>query len=130
MKIFIKTEASNIQITESLSVNTCLFCTNGVTQICYWIGFETQPTLRQKSTQNYATFFGPALYSLKSFLLPLLLASGNAYPTDMESSRLLTPKLFNGRALVILKSGEDQGTINLKGSSLSLQSLSIIVHTY
>lgn len=42
-----------------------------------------------------------------------LLASGNASPTDMESFRSATPKLYNGRALAILKVNDTEGSIIL-----------------
>lgn len=42
-----------------------------------------------------------------------LLASGNASPTDMESFRSATPKLYNGRALAILKANDTEGCIIL-----------------
>lgn len=42
-----------------------------------------------------------------------LLASGNASPADMESFRSATPKLYNGRALAILKANDTEGSIIL-----------------
>jgi beta-galactosidase len=53
-----------------------------------------------------------------------IIASGNAAPTDMESFRSLKPKLFNGRALIILKSGEKAGIIKLDVFSKGLKSAS------
>ena len=46
-----------------------------------------------------------------------LLAAGNASPTDMESFRSREPRLFQGRALAILKSGRQAGTIRLTVSA-------------
>ena len=55
-----------------------------------------------------------------------LLAAGNASPTDMESFRSLTPKLFNGKAIAIVKSGSKGGAIKLKVSSEGLKTTAII----
>ena len=56
-----------------------------------------------------------------------LLASGNASPTDMESFRSATPRLYNGRALAILKAGNTEGGITLTVQSDVLPSSSISV---
>jgi beta-galactosidase len=58
-----------------------------------------------------------------------LLASGNASPTDMESFRSVTPRLFNGRAMAIVKAGLKQGTITLKISSEGLSASEIEITT-
>ena len=46
-----------------------------------------------------------------------LLASGNASPNDMESFRSPTPRLYNGRALAIIKSKTEKGDILVKVES-------------
>ncbi|WP_207420735.1 sugar-binding domain-containing protein [Desertivirga brevis] len=51
-----------------------------------------------------------------------IVASGNAAPNDMESFNSLQPKLFNGRAMVILKSGYEKGNVSLKVKSQRLNS--------
>jgi hypothetical protein len=47
----------------------------------------------------------------------ILLASGNAAPNDMESFRSTTPRLYNGRALAIIKSTKQRGNITVKVES-------------
>ncbi|WP_207425710.1 sugar-binding domain-containing protein [Pedobacter sp. SYSU D00535] len=54
-----------------------------------------------------------------------IVASGNAAPNDMESFNSLQPKLFNGRAMVILKSGYQKGSVSLKVKSKRLNSSSL-----
>ena len=49
-----------------------------------------------------------------------IIGSGNASPTDMESFGSLTPKLFAGRAMAIVRAGYEQGTITLTISSEGL----------
>lgn len=56
-----------------------------------------------------------------------LLASGNASPTDMESFRSPTPRLYNGRALAIVKSGDNEGEVTLTVQSDGLQPASISI---
>ena len=58
-----------------------------------------------------------------------LLASGNASPTDMESFRSATPRLYNGRALAILKAGDTDGrvTLTVRGDGFSPSSISLPV---
>lgn len=56
-----------------------------------------------------------------------LLASGNASPTDMASFRSVTPRLYNGRALAILKAGDAEGSITLTVQSDGLPSASVSV---
>ncbi|MGV3705417.1 MAG: glycoside hydrolase family 2 protein [Arcticibacter sp.] len=51
-----------------------------------------------------------------------IVASGNAAPNDMESFNSLQPKLFNGRAIVILRSGYEKGKVSLKVRSTQLNS--------
>ena len=58
-----------------------------------------------------------------------LLAAGNASPTDMESFRSENPKLYNGRALAIVKSSETEGEITLKVSSEGLADAFITIKT-
>ena len=50
----------------------------------------------------------------------ILLAAGNASPTDMESFRSSTPRLYNGRALAILKAGTSSGVLTLMARSGNL----------
>jgi beta-galactosidase len=54
-----------------------------------------------------------------------IVASGNAAPNDMESFNSLQPKLFNGRAIVILRSGYENGSVSLKVRSKGLKSRSL-----
>ncbi|PRY53203.1 beta-galactosidase [Arcticibacter pallidicorallinus] len=54
-----------------------------------------------------------------------IVASGNAAPSDMESFNSLQPKLFNGRAIVILRSGYEKGSVSLKVKSEGLKSRSL-----
>lgn len=58
-----------------------------------------------------------------------LLAAGNASPTDMESFRSETPKLYNGRALAIIKSSDTEGEIKLKVTSEGLADAVITIKT-
>lgn len=58
-----------------------------------------------------------------------LLAAGNASPTDMESFRSETPKLYNGRALAIIKSSNTEGEIKLKVTSEGLADAVITIKT-
>lgn len=46
-----------------------------------------------------------------------IIASGTASPNDMNSFQSLTPTLFNGRAMVIVRSGYQQGEIELSITS-------------
>ncbi len=46
-----------------------------------------------------------------------LLASGNASPTDMESFRSPNPRLFNGKALAIVKSSDQAGEVLIRVES-------------
>lgn len=50
-----------------------------------------------------------------------LLAGGNASPTDQESFRSSTPRLFRGRALAIVKGGENAGKAVLTVTSDGLE---------
>lgn len=54
-----------------------------------------------------------------------IIASGNAAPSDMESFNSLQPKLFNGRAIIILRSGYEKGSVSLKVESKGLKSRSL-----
>lgn len=58
-----------------------------------------------------------------------LLAAGNASPTDMESFRSETPKLYNGRALAIVKSSDTEGEITIKVTSEGLSDAVISIKT-
>lgn len=46
-----------------------------------------------------------------------IIASGTASPNDMESFQSLTPTLFNGRAMVIIRSGYQPGQVKLSVTS-------------
>ena len=59
-----------------------------------------------------------------------LLASGNASPTDMQSFRSTTPRLFEGRALAIVKSSRKAGTITLTVSSQGLPTQEFQITTH
>lgn len=59
----------------------------------------------------------------------MLLASGNASPTDMESFRNPNPSLFRGRALAILKSNDNAGEIKLTVRSAGLPEANVVVKT-
>ncbi len=58
----------------------------------------------------------------------LLIGSGNAQPDDMQSFGSLTPTLFRGQALAILKASETPGNLLLKVSSdgLKVESIAFI----
>ena len=60
----------------------------------------------------------------------VLLAAGNASPTDMESFRSMQPRLFRGRALAILKGNDTDGKIILTVEAEGLPSTSIEIRTY
>lgn len=56
-----------------------------------------------------------------------VIASGNGSPNDMESFRSSTPKFYNGRAMLVIKSTDNKGRIivkvnseNISGSELEL----------
>lgn len=53
----------------------------------------------------------------------ILLASGNASPNDMESFRSTTPRLYNGRALAIVKSTTAEGSISITVTSDGLPTI-------
>ena len=54
-----------------------------------------------------------------------VIATGNASPNDMESFRSDSPKFFKGRAMIILKSNEAPGNLQLNVSSEGIQSASL-----
>ena len=58
-----------------------------------------------------------------------LLAAGNASPTDMASFRSTSPALFEGRALAIVKSSDEDGTINLTATTDGLAPQTISIKT-
>lgn len=58
-----------------------------------------------------------------------LLAAGNASPTDMESFRSTSPRLYNGRALAILKSNTSEGTIHLTATATEIPDAEITITT-
>ncbi len=55
--------------------------------------------------------------------------SGNASPNDMESFRSLTPRFFNGRAMVIVKSGRKAGCIHVTVESEGMKAGELDVMT-
>ena len=57
-----------------------------------------------------------------------LIAAGNAAPNDMESFRSSSPRLYNGRALAIVKSMKHEGDIIVKVESAGMPT--IIKHIY
>ena len=60
----------------------------------------------------------------------VLLAAGNASPTDMASFRTNTPKLFEGRALAIIRTNSKEGNIKINASSGKWQqSITISTHS-
>ncbi len=58
-----------------------------------------------------------------------ILAAGNASPTDMESFRNTSPKVFRGRALAIVKSNDNAGEIKLTVKSSTLPEASLTINT-
>lgn len=56
-----------------------------------------------------------------------LLAAGNASPTDMASFRSTAPALFEGRALAIIKSNDQEGSIRLTANSKDLAPQTITI---
>lgn len=58
-----------------------------------------------------------------------IIASGTACPNDMYSFQSLNPTLFNGRAMVIVRSGKKPGGITVCVSSEGLNSDSIIINS-
>ncbi len=58
-----------------------------------------------------------------------IVASGNAAPNDMESFNSLQPKLFNGRAVVILRSAYHKGNVVLKVGSEGLDQRSLKIRS-
>lgn len=58
-----------------------------------------------------------------------LIASGNGAPNDMESFRSPTPRLYNGRALAIIKSIRNEGDILVKVESEGLPTTIKHIHT-
>ena len=58
-----------------------------------------------------------------------LLAAGSASPNDMESFRSTTPRLYNGRALAILKSNTTAGTIRLTVKAPGMPDAEITITT-
>lgn len=58
-----------------------------------------------------------------------LIASGNASPTDMESFGSLTPKLFNGRAMAVIRATNRKGLCQISISTDSLQTVSLNIRS-
>jgi beta-galactosidase len=59
-----------------------------------------------------------------------VIASGNGGYDDMESFRSLTPRTFRGRAIAIVQSTEEKGTIQLNVSAEGLPESSLLIETY
>ena len=57
----------------------------------------------------------------------IIAASGTASPNDMYSFRSMTPKLFKGRAMVIVRSGYEKGKIKVSVSSEGLEGDAITI---
>ncbi|KDN55448.1 glycoside hydrolase family 2 TIM barrel-domain containing protein [Flavobacterium seoulense] len=58
-----------------------------------------------------------------------IIASGNGAPTDMASFGSLTPSLFKGRAMAIIRAGKVSGKTKLTVSSEGMQSATITVNS-
>jgi len=58
----------------------------------------------------------------------ILFAAGNASPTDMESFRSTTPRLFNGRALAILRSSDKPAPLHLNVSAPGLPTATLTIN--
>lgn len=78
---------------------------------------------------NVVTTSGPKITISSKGDAGSIIASGTASPTDMHSFQSLTPTLFNGRAMVIVRSGKRPGNItvsvkseHLRGDNISIQS--------
>lgn len=56
-----------------------------------------------------------------------IIASGTACPNDMSSFQSLTPVLFNGRAMVVVRSGKKNGELNIGVAAEGLKGDSIII---
>lgn len=54
-----------------------------------------------------------------------VIASGNGAPNDMESFRSSAPKFYNGRAMIIVKTTREKGTIDLRVDSEGLESAKV-----
>ena len=60
--------------------------------------------------------------------MPQIAGSGNASPNEMESFRSLTPKLYRGRAIVIIRPQGKKGIAVLTVSVDGLPDTSIKIH--
>lgn len=58
-----------------------------------------------------------------------VIGSGNASPTDMASFGSLTPSLFRGKAMVVIRAGYEPGEIKLNISSQNLPTAMLIIKT-
>ena len=58
-----------------------------------------------------------------------IIASGTASPNDMHSFRSLTPTLFNGRAMVILRSDYQPGQFELTVTSEGMKPSTIKINS-
>lgn len=56
-----------------------------------------------------------------------IIGSGTASPNDMYSFQSLTPTLFNGRAMVIVRSGKEKGKLTVNVTSEGLKSTSLTI---
>ncbi len=59
-----------------------------------------------------------------------IIASGTACPNDMYSFQSLNPTLFNGRAMVVVRSGRKPGSITVCVSSEGLDSDSVMISSH
>ncbi|MGY5356161.1 glycoside hydrolase family 2 TIM barrel-domain containing protein [Wenyingzhuangia sp. IMCC45467] len=66
--------------------------------------------------------------SVKSQGVAQIIGIGNGAPADMESFGSLTPKLFNGRAMIILRSGNKVGETKIKVTSVGVKSSEISIN--
>lgn len=58
-----------------------------------------------------------------------IIASGSASPNDMESYGSLTPKLFNGRAMAIIRADYKAGKMELTASSPGLKTNTVTIES-
>lgn len=79
-------------------------------------------------TQGNVILDGDRKISISSNGVGQIIGSGNGAPTDMASFGSLEPKLFNGRAMVILRASQESGKTEIKVASKGVTSSSIIIN--